>query len=228
MARRYRSPYRRRLRRPRRSFHGGTALNQRGTLIAAGIGVAAATAGGIGAHPQIVPAVARAVTGHATTASITVPAAAAGTASQRAFINEVAPGAVAAQRTYGVPAAVTIAQAIDESAWGGSSLAASYHNLFGIKGSGPAGSVTLPTQEFTGGGYVTISAAFAAYPSDASSIAAHDALLAGGGVYAQAMSDRGSPDRFANDLTGVYATDPSYGATLISYMRNFGLYRFDS
>ncbi len=44
------------------------------------------------------------------------------------------PGAIAAQQRYGVPAAVTIAQAIEESAWGRSGLAAQYHNLFGIKG----------------------------------------------------------------------------------------------
>jgi len=30
------------------------------------------------------------------------------------------------------------------------------------------------------------------------------------------MADRGVPDAFANDLTGVYATDPSYGANLIA------------
>ena len=41
---------------------------------------------------------------------------------------------------YGVPASVTIAQAIDESGWGQSILATQDHNLFGLKGSGPAGS----------------------------------------------------------------------------------------
>ena len=60
-----------------------------------------------------------------------------GTKSQQAFISLVAPGAIAAQQRYGVPAAVTIAQAIEESAWGQSGLAAQYHNLFGIKGAGP-------------------------------------------------------------------------------------------
>jgi len=42
------------------------------------------------------------------------------------------------------------------------------------------------------------------------------------------MADRRSPDAFANDLTGVYATDPSYGADLITIMRQYNLYRFDS
>ena len=61
-----------------------------------------------------------------------------GTAAQQAFISQVAPGAIAMQSRYGVPAAVTIAQAIDESGWGQSALAIRDHNLFGIKGSGPA------------------------------------------------------------------------------------------
>jgi Mannosyl-glycoprotein endo-beta-N-acetylglucosaminidase len=151
-----------------------------------------------------------------------------GTAAQQAFIQEVAAGAIAAQREYGVPAAVTIAQAIDESGWGQSQLAAQDNNLFGIKGSGPAGSVMLPTQEFENGQWVTISAPFRAYNSVAQSIDDHTLLLATGSPYKQAMADRADPDVFANDLTGVYATDPNYGASLISIMRLYNLYRFDA
>src|SRR6185437_2533420 len=96
-----------------------------------------------------------------------------GTRDQQAFISQVAPGTIAAQQRYGVPASVTIAQAIEESAWGQSSLAAQYHNLFGVKGSGPAGSVTLPTQEYQNGSWVTVDAQFAVYHNDAESIADH-------------------------------------------------------
>lgn len=145
-----------------------------------------------------------------------------------AFIAAVAPGAVAAQKIYGVPAAVTIAQAIDESGWGQSSLAAQYNNLFGIKGTGPAGSVTLPTQEYENGGWVTVNAQFRAYHNYAESISDHALLLATSGYYTQAMADRGSPDTFANDLTGVYATDPTYGSTLIKFMTTYNLYPYDN
>jgi flagellum-specific peptidoglycan hydrolase FlgJ len=148
--------------------------------------------------------------------------------AQQAFIAQVAPGALAAQRQYGIPAAVTIAQAIDESGWGQSLLATQDNNLFGIKGTGPAGSVMRPTQEYQNGQAVTVNAPFRVYSSMAESITDHSLLLATGSSYKQAMADRRSPDAFANDLTGVYATDPSYGTNLITIMRQYNLYRFDS
>ena len=151
-----------------------------------------------------------------------------GTRAQQAFISLIAPGAEAAQQRWGVPAAVTIAQAIDESAWGKSQLAADYHNLFGIKGAGPAGSVDLPTSEFYNGQWVNIEAPFRVYHNVAESIADHAELLATSGYYQRAMADRTVPDAFANDLTGVYATDPDYGASIIAIMKLYNLYRFDS
>ena len=151
-----------------------------------------------------------------------------GTRAQQAFISLVAPGAEAAQQRWGVPAAVTIAQAIDESAWGKSQLAADYHNLFGIKGDGPAGSVDLPTSEFYNGRWVNIEAPFRVYHNVAESVADHAELLATSGYYQRAMADRAVPDAFANDLTGVYATDPDYGSTIIAIMKLYNLYRFDS
>ena len=151
-----------------------------------------------------------------------------GTGDQQAFISLIAPGAVAAQQRYGIPASVTIAQAIEESDWGQSSLAARYHNLFGIKGAGPAGSVTLPTQEYENGNWVTIDAQFAVYHNDAQSIADHAELLATSGYYTRAMAVRAHPDAFANDLTGVYATDPGYGANLIALMKLYNLYQYDT
>ena len=151
-----------------------------------------------------------------------------GTAAQQAFINQVAPGAIAAQRRYGIPAAVTIAQAIDESGWGQSELATQDHNLFGIKGSGPAGTDVYSTSEYENGQWVTIDAGFRVYHNIAESIADHSELLATGGAYQRAMADRDVPDAFANDLTGVYATDPNYGTNLIALMRLYNLYQYDS
>ena len=112
---------------------------------------------------------------------------------QQAFISEVAAGAMAAQHRYGVPAAVTIAQAIDESGWGQSQLAAQDHNLFGIKGTGPAGSVPMPTQEYVNGQPVSTSASFRVYHNAAESIDDHGRLLARSGYYGQAMAERRAP-----------------------------------
>jgi flagellum-specific peptidoglycan hydrolase FlgJ len=150
------------------------------------------------------------------------------TSAQQAFINQVAPGAIAAQQRYGVPASVTIAQAIDESAWGQSTLATHDHNLFGIKGTGPAGADVLPTQEYLDGQWVSVSSSFRVYHNIAESIADHARLLATSGYYTQAMADRLVPDAFANDLTGIYATDPNYGTNLIALMRLYNLYRYDT
>jgi flagellum-specific peptidoglycan hydrolase FlgJ len=121
----------------------------------------------------------------------------------------VAPGARAAQARYGIPAAVTIAQAIEESRWGHSPLAVRDHNLFAMKGAGPAGSE------------------FRVYRNVAESITDHARLLATSAAYHQAMASRHRPDAFANALTGVYATDPQYGANLITIMRRYNLYQYD-
>ena len=179
-----------------------------------------------GASPA--PAPARAPAPHRTNnqpaAATQVPDA----AMQQAFISQVAPGAIAAQHRYGIPAAVTIAQAIQESGWGQSGLAVNDHNLFGIKGTGPAGADVQQTQEYVNGRWVTQSAAFKVYHNVAESIADHSQLLATGPSYTQAMADRHLPDAFATDLTGVYATDPSYGSDLIALMRLYNLYRYDA
>ena len=155
------------------------------------------------------------------------PAQTSGSSAEQAFIDAVAPGAVAAQSRYGVPAAVTIAQAIEESGWGQSSLATQDNNLFGIKGSGPAGSDAQPTQEFLNGGWVDTTAGFAVYRNVTESINDHGRLLATSGYYTRAMTVRHSPNAFADALTGVYATDPGYGGKLIGLMRQYNLYRYD-
>jgi len=148
--------------------------------------------------------------------------------AQQAFIKAVAQGAMASQREYGVPAAVTIAQAIDESGWGQSYLATKDHNLFGIKGGGPAGSDMQPTQEVINGQAVSQIASFRVYQSIAQSIEDHGRLLASGGPYQQSMTLIHDPNAFASSLTGVYATDPGYGAKLISLMHRYNLYRYDT
>jgi flagellum-specific peptidoglycan hydrolase FlgJ len=151
-----------------------------------------------------------------------------GTAAQQTFIYAVAPGAIATQAKYRVPAAVTIAQAIGHSGWGRSYLATKNHNLFAIKGTGPAGSDLLPTQQYENGQWVTIDAPFRVYNNFSESIEDHGELLATSGYYWHAMSERSDPDAFANALTGVYDTNPEYGSELIQLMHQYDLYRYDT
>jgi flagellum-specific peptidoglycan hydrolase FlgJ len=148
--------------------------------------------------------------------------------AEQAFINEVAPWAMAAQRRYGVPASVTIAQAIDESGWGQSVLATRDHNLFGIKGTGPAGTDLVPTREYQAGQLVSQTSPFRVYHNIAESVDDHGKLLATSQYYRQAMAERRHPDAFATALTGVYATDPQYGTKLVGLMQRYDLYRYDT
>jgi hypothetical protein len=145
-----------------------------------------------------------------------------------AFIDSIAAGAVESMRRTGVPASVTIAQAILESGWGKSGLSKDHFNFFGIKGRGPAGSANLETSEFLNGQWVKIKADFRAYHNAAESLVDHANVIAHGKPYARAMSHKGDAEQFARDLTGVYATDPGYGDKLVKIMRQFGLARLDA
>src|SRR5262249_40570959 len=66
------------------------------------------------------------------------------------------------------------------------------------------------------------------YRDTAESIEDHGKLLATSGYYTHAMAQRRDPNAFAAALTGVYATDPQYGAKLVSLMQQYDLYRYDS
>jgi flagellum-specific peptidoglycan hydrolase FlgJ len=79
------------------------------------------------------------------------------------FISKISPFAVASMRNSKVAASLTIAQAALESGWGSSGLTVKANNLFGIKGSGPAGSITMLTTEYVNGKAMKIQASFRAY-----------------------------------------------------------------
>ncbi len=122
---------------------------------------------------------------------------------------------------------MAIAQAILESGWGKSGLAANNHNLFGIKGKGPAGTVVLNTKEYRAGAERMERHGFRAYHSDDESLVDHARLLSTSRYYRTAMSHRDDSERFAHDLTGVYCPNPEYGKRLVQIMRQYDLDRFD-
>jgi len=150
---------------------------------------------------------------------------------QRDFIMAVAPGARESQRKTGVPASVTLAQAILESDWGRSKLTREANNLFGIKalrGPGSAGVYEIETWEVYDGEDVTVLAAFRAYTSLADSIVDHGLWFHDNRRYRQALEVSDDPRAFAYAINEAgYATDPAYAPKLIGLMDKYDLYAYD-
>lgn len=149
--------------------------------------------------------------------------AAIGFSDKDAFFAALRPGAEEAERVYGVPAAVTLAQAALESGWGKSALGG--YNIFGIKGRGPAGTTGKMTSEYVNGQYIKIKANFALYDSFSQAITEHGKLFHNG-HYNKAMEqykrDR-DPWEFARNIQGIYATSPTYARDLISIIDKYHL-----
>lgn len=142
------------------------------------------------------------------------------------FIAKIAPAAIRDWQASGVSAALTIAQAILESNWGTSTLAVRANNLFGVKGTGPAGSISLPTKEYRGGTPVNVNAAFRKYYSWDESVADHTRLLLGK-RYEKTLHRPGREAARGVAAAG-YATDPAYANKLIDLMDKYDLYRYDA
>jgi len=147
--------------------------------------------------------------------------------SQAQFIEFVGAHARSAMATTGVPASVSVAQAILETGWGKHTIGDA-KNLFGIKGRGPAGSIRVPTREFVNGKWVTVDADFAKYDSFEQSITEHARFFLRNRRYAPALQVKGDPNAFAREIHKAgYATAPDYAEQLIALMRRHNLYRFD-
>lgn len=149
----------------------------------------------------------------------------------RDFIDKLAPIATEDMRRYGVPASLTLAQAILESNWGKSGLTQQANNLFGIKGTGPAGSVTMQTTEYRGQTPYRTNAQFRKYNNWQESVADHTKLILNG--------TKDKPNRYHGVLwadyktaateiwKGGYATDPNYPNKLIAVIEQHSLYQYD-
>lgn len=151
--------------------------------------------------------------------------------ARQLFIKQIAPEAQAMQNRYHVLASVTIAQAILESDWGSSKLAADYHNLFGIKGSG-LNSQELSTKEYVNGRWVVITDRFKVYPSWDASIRDHTRLMLNGtDTNANNYSAVTSATDYRTAAKALqqagYATDPDYASKLISVIQTYQLNKYD-
>ena len=142
------------------------------------------------------------------------------------FPNPVIDAAQASHRAWRIPASVSMAQWAVESSWG-RSMPPGSNNPFGIKAGLDQPFVEASTHEFEHGQQIEIVAKFRKFDSLTDAFDQHGKLLATDSHYATARTFFGSPDGFADALTGVYATDPSYGTTLKSVMRAHNLYQYD-
>lgn len=151
---------------------------------------------------------------------------------QSTFLQMAVPAALASQAATGVPASITIAQAILESGWGQSALAKKANNFFGIKAAyhaAPDSYIQMPTEEILLGRAVTVEADFAKYATPADGFKAHGLLLMQAARYAPAMAARANPARFAAELQACgYSTSPNYAATLMKIVAELDLTQYDT
>ncbi|MGV3524934.1 MAG: glycoside hydrolase family 73 protein [Candidatus Sericytochromatia bacterium] len=141
----------------------------------------------------------------------------------KAFFAALLPAAIESEKQFGVPAEVTLAQAALESGWARSPIGG--YNIFGIKGSGPAGKTSVNTKEFLDGRWVTIRDGFAKYNNFYEAVKEHGELFHNG-YYDKAVNqyakDRNT-NRFIDNIQGIYATDPGYSRKIKSLIADHGL-----
>ena len=142
------------------------------------------------------------------------------------FPSDVIAAAQASQKAWKIPAAVTLAQWALESNWG-KAMPVGSNNPFGIKAAPGQDYVESKTHEVVNGKVIAITAKFRKFSSIAEAFDQHGRLLATASPYAHARTLVGNPDAFADALTGVYATDPNYGAALKRIMKGYNLYQYD-
>ena len=154
--------------------------------------------------------------------------------NQRHFLSAIKQGAMDGAKE-GILPSITAAQAILESGWGSSQLAkAPNNNLFGIKDSEDwhGEIVTLSTQEYLNGDYITVNAAFRKYASWNDSVVDHAKFF---------TSTEWRKDNYrkvvnetdyrivAQELKNAgYATDPNYPGKLIRLIEAYKLYEWDA
>jgi flagellum-specific peptidoglycan hydrolase FlgJ len=159
------------------------------------------------------------------------------------FIQDASGAAQTSELLTGVPASITIAQAILESAWGRRHIG-SANNYFGIKaqnrqsgvdfGDVATGYVARSTKEHLKkeNKDITITDFFRSYADMQDSFRDHGLFLRNNVRYRDALADyakTGDANAFAEGLQHAgYATDPNYAHLLISIMQQHNLYQYNA
>ena len=153
--------------------------------------------------------------------------------NQRHFLSAIKQGAMDGANE-GILPSITAAQAILESGWGSSQLAkAPNNNLFGIKDSEDwhGAIVTVPTQEYLNGDYITVNAAFRKYASWNDSVVDHAKFFTSTewrkDNYRKVVNETDYRIAAQELKNAGYATDPSYAGKLIRLIETYKLYEWD-
>lgn len=152
--------------------------------------------------------------------------------TRQEYISKYAPLAVEQMEQYGIPASITLAQGILESANGTSDLTVYAYNHFGIKGEYNGKKWCGKTKEVEKGKKVVTKACFKRYPDDESSFKDHSELLLGARYQQKVKQLATGPTDYkgwAKALQAAgYATDPSYAQTLINLIVKYNLDKYDA
>ena len=154
--------------------------------------------------------------------------------NQSHFLSAIKQGAMDGAKE-GVLPSITAAQAILESGWGSSELAkAPNNNLFGIKDSEDwhGEIVTVPTQEYLNGDYITVNAAFRKYASWNDSVVDHAKFFTSTewrkDNYRKVVNETDYRIAAQELKNAGYATDPNYPGKLIRLIEAYKLYEWDA
>ena len=154
--------------------------------------------------------------------------------NQRHFLSAIKQGAMDGAKE-GILPSITAAQAILESGWGSSELAkAPNNNLFGIKDSEDwhGEIVTVPTQEYLNGDYITVNATFRKYASWNDSVVDHAKFFTSTewrkDNYRKVVNETDYRIAAQELKNAGYATDPSYPGKLIRLIEAYKLYEWDA
>lgn len=143
------------------------------------------------------------------------------------FLSELSGSVLRAAREHRVLPSITLAQAILESGWGRSGLAARHHNLFGVKAGRSRHRVRLDTREHTRGAMRPTRKTFRRYESKAESITHHAQLLSTDRRYARARPHWTDWRTFLEAIAPRYASSPTYVDAVAEIVELYQLDRWD-
>ena len=142
------------------------------------------------------------------------------------FVLEVFPLVLEDERKSGIPAEITFAQMCIESAYGKKTCVDIHtgingNNYFGIKGNGPAGSVSCKTTEEINGNRVPVEDSFRAYNSMEESIEDHSKVLVNN--YQQYITTGSVEDWCGALQKGGYATASNYKDEILGVCKTWNI-----